>query len=229
MSEPAYNFVEGSYHHRKVYTQKGNAVILGEDKAAGVYLVELIKNAEQIVLKANQLKFKAINDSYRDNYVIDKDTKTASGASSIHNGDELAETLKGLGVAELSSIAKDNGFADRFKGWQDSDANNGMLRMHVGNVLRAKAKKGNVIYAFGRQICEGLTDAGAIRAEERAAAAKQKAEARAARRAAREASKAAAATDIADAPAEATETPTDGQDGATEHKTKGQNRKAKAA
>lgn len=228
MTEPAYNFVEGSYHHRKVYTQKGNAVILGEDKDKGVYLVELTKNAEQIVLRANQLKFKAVNDSYRDNYVIDKNTKTASGASSIHNGDELAETLKGLGVAELSSVAKDNGFADRFKGWQDSGANNGMLRMHVGNVLRAKTNKGNAIYAFGKQICEGLTEAGVTREEERADAAKRKAEARAARRVAREASKDADATDIAGAPTEATETPTDGQDEAMGHKTKDRGHKDKA-
>ena len=91
MTEPAFNFVEGQYHHRKVYTQKGNALILGEDKAAGVYLVEMIASAEQVVLKANQIKFKALNDSYRDNYVIDKETKTASGAASIHNGDDLAE------------------------------------------------------------------------------------------------------------------------------------------
>lgn len=68
----------------------------------------------------------------RDKYVA---TRTASGAKSLSNGDEVAILLEGLPVNALHDIAdkafKDNDFRERY-----AKLNKGMQRMNLGNRLR---------------------------------------------------------------------------------------------
>ena len=71
----------------------------------------------------------------RDRYTA---TKTASGAKSLNNGDEVAAVLDGLHVDELFSIGKDvlgEDFAEKY-----AKLNVGMQRMNMGNRLRAKVR-----------------------------------------------------------------------------------------
>ncbi len=68
----------------------------------------------------------------RDGY---QKSKTASGSSSLNNGDEVAVALEGLTNEEVFQLADqiipDNDFTDRY-----SKLNPGMQRMNIGNRLR---------------------------------------------------------------------------------------------
>lgn len=71
----------------------------------------------------------------RDRYTA---TKTASGAKSLNNGDEVAAVLDGLHVDELFKIGTDilgEDFAEKY-----AKLNVGMQRMNMGNRLRAKVR-----------------------------------------------------------------------------------------
>ena len=71
----------------------------------------------------------------RDRYTA---TKTASGAKSLNNGDEVAAVLDGLHVDELFKIGSDvlgEDFAEKY-----AKLNVGMQRMNMGNRLRAKVR-----------------------------------------------------------------------------------------
>ena len=71
----------------------------------------------------------------RDRYTT---TKTASGAKSLNNGDEVATVLDGLHVDELFTIGKEilgEDFAEKY-----AKLNVGMQRMNMGNRLRAKVR-----------------------------------------------------------------------------------------
>ena len=72
------------------------------------------------------------------------DVKTASGKrKSVDNDDKIAKALRGKSVDDLRKIANKTGLGDRFKAnW--SKLNPGMLRMSMGNALRAKARHGEL-------------------------------------------------------------------------------------
>jgi hypothetical protein len=198
------------YHNRKVYTAKGVGIVLGEASSAGTagqngdperLLVEVIDTAEHVDVSFKSVRFKAVNDSYRDKYNIDKSVKTESGGYSISNGDELAEALKGHNLTELGVIAKDNGLTEKWAEWERKCLNPGMRRMNLGNMLRTKAKKGEDVLFFGKPVAEHMTirgielkEAGDKKAAELAAAKEKREAEQAEKKAAKEAAKAAAAT-----------------------------------
>lgn len=65
-------------------------------------------------------------------------TKTASGAKSLNNGDEVAAILDGLHVDELFKIGQDilgEDFSEKY-----AKLNVGMQRMNMGNRLRAAVR-----------------------------------------------------------------------------------------
>lgn len=194
------------YHQRKVYTAKGVGVVLGEcgsqeNGDPERLLVETLEDAEQHDVTFNSVRFKAVNDSYRDQYHIDKTVKTESGAYSISNGDDMAEALKGHLLAELQVIAKENGLQAKWDEWSGKGLNPGMRRMNLGNMLRNKAKKGEEITFFGKPVAEHMTIRGKELAEQ-AEAVKQEAEKAKAEREAKQA-EARAAKEAAKKEAEA--------------------------
>ncbi len=85
-----------------------------------------IENVENTDTKEPMVK---IN---REKYVP---TRSASGAKSLSNGDEIAQALEGLGLEALYAIAdkliKDNEFKAKY-----GHLNVGMQRMNIGNRLR---------------------------------------------------------------------------------------------
>ena len=56
----------------------------------------------------------------------------------VSNGDRISQALKGLSAADVKKAAKDNGLTLK------DYANDGMLRMNVGNMLRGLVRKGEV-------------------------------------------------------------------------------------
>jgi len=70
------------------------------------------------------------------------DVKTACGARSVSNGDDVARALNGLTVDALEKLAARADLAERFAGWK-SKLNPGMVRMNLGNVLRGAIAKGD--------------------------------------------------------------------------------------
>jgi hypothetical protein len=131
--------------------------------------------------------------------------RTASGSTSLHNGDHVAETLEGLNLEEVQGIADicfpDNDFKKRY-----SRLNPGMQRMNIGNRLRAfcrvddrhpakfdKAAKPFVKAATDRINEEVKAKAAAKAEREKAAKAKADAKAKAAKERANKAAKAKAA------------------------------------
>lgn len=66
-------------------------------------------------------------------------TKTATGAKSLNNGDEVASTLVGLNIEELftigDSLLGENDFREKY-----AKLNMGMQRMNMGNRIRAKVR-----------------------------------------------------------------------------------------
>jgi hypothetical protein len=69
-------------------------------------------------------------------------TKTASGARSVSNGDDVAKALNGLTVETLLTLAK-KACPERWEKW--AKLNPGMQRMNLGNVLRGQIKKGDAV------------------------------------------------------------------------------------
>lgn len=90
-----------------------------------------------------------VNKKYQDGrYEVTK-TKTAGGKRfAVDVGDTVAKKLRGLSIADMGKVARENGLGDRFRDkW--SKLNPGLCRMALGNSLRglnkpkkaAKAKK----------------------------------------------------------------------------------------
>lgn len=63
------------------------------------------------------------------------DVKTQSGQRCLDNDDDVARRLRGMSRSDLESHAVKTVGADRVKKW--SKLNDGMLRMNLGNMLRA--------------------------------------------------------------------------------------------
>jgi hypothetical protein len=210
-AEPVRNWIDDpKYHHKKVYTSKGVAIIQGvawnadavPDSDPDRALVEVMETADQYDLSFKSLRFKAIDDGYRDKYVIDNTVKTASGAPSVSNGDEIAEALKGLTIEELTSVAIENSLYEKWEAWRKRNLNLGMRRMNLGNMLRTMAKHGTDVTFFGKPVAEHMTVHGKELAEKAEAEAKAKEETKAAREKARlEAAEAKKAEKAADAEA----------------------------
>lgn len=144
------------YAGRRVFTSRGPGTITKADRSSDpqAFLVQL-DDGREVSLVARLVRFHALNDSYRDKYVVDRTVRTASGAVSIHNGDKLAEALLGLCAAELRQVAGDNGYAAVWEKYIASGQNPGMARMHLGNRLRGKLRRGEVVRVFN-QAYEGL-------------------------------------------------------------------------
>lgn len=69
------------------------------------------------------------------------DVKTASGRrKSVDNNDKIAKELRGADIDTLAKVAKRHKVSDRFDAWQKKGLNPGMIRMNLGNVLRAQAR-----------------------------------------------------------------------------------------
>lgn len=144
---------ETEYIGRTVYTTKGNAVITGVGTNEGneYYLLEHKDSGEKFCRTAKSVRFKAVDDSYRDGYDVDRSVKTASGAPSISCGDLIADSLKGLTVEELAPIAAENGLKEKWDNW--GHLNPGMRRMNLGNMLRnMEVKEPGTVKILGHKV-----------------------------------------------------------------------------
>jgi hypothetical protein len=87
-------------------------------------------------------KGSVIPDDYRVTYGVDQNC-----------GDDIAQRLKDAttgtdgkaDMAAVEAIAGANGLGDKFDQWATRGLNNGMVRMNLGNMLRAKARKGEEV------------------------------------------------------------------------------------
>ncbi len=101
------------------------------------------QNNEPVIEKTEAVEPKSSSDKEptvkinREKYVV---SRTASGAKSLSNGDEVAKLLEGMPIDALHDIAdkafKDNDFRTRY-----AKLNKGMQRMNLGNRLRGWATK----------------------------------------------------------------------------------------
>lgn len=197
-----YDWKASPYEGRQVYALGHTVRILQESADKEYFLVQL-PNGEERPAKQSTTRFEAVKDGYRERYVKDTSVRTASGSPSIHCGDDLAESLKGLGLNDLGKVAKENGIKDRFDGWADAGRNPGMIRMNLANVLRAKVRKGETVSILGEGNLKSAAQVGKKRAQELAAQAeaekKAKAEAKTKADAERQAAKEAKAAEKAKA------------------------------
>lgn len=91
---------------------------------------------------ASKRKGSVIPDDYRVQYGVDQNC-----------GDDVAIRLKDAttgtdgktDMAAVERIAGANGLGDKFDQWVGRGLNNGMVRMNLGNMLRAKARKGDEV------------------------------------------------------------------------------------
>lgn len=136
------------YQGQEFYTRHGKVPVVEtgfvKDKPVKVRILD--KNDKIREVSVTTLRTKAVSDSYRPKYEINKDTRTASGKPSIGVDDDLTEKLRGKDTKELESIAEDNGINPR----QYSHLNNGMLRMTLGNIFRSRLRHGEKVKINGR-------------------------------------------------------------------------------
>lgn len=155
--EPKLGWFESPWEGRKVFVPKGEAKIVrearenGENEKETHFEVEL-KSGEVKVYAKKSVRFKAVDESYRDHYVHDTSVRTESGAISIHCGDGLAEKLKGLTQLELERVADENGLKEKFEGWIADGKKPGMVRMNLGNMLRPRIRRGEKVTIFGQEV-----------------------------------------------------------------------------
>lgn len=98
-------------------------------------------------------------------------TRSASGAKSLNNGDQVAELLNGLDVEAVHDIGSEALETDTREKY--AHLNGGMQRMNVGNRLRGfvnKAPEGEDRLAYLTQIAEPHIVKAKEAAEEKAAA-----------------------------------------------------------
>ena len=155
-----YSFTDESWAGSRVFTPGGTATVIAFDPDAKRFLVEIRASKEQKHYAESSVRFKAVDDRYREKYVHDSTVRTESGSTSVHKGDDLSYALLGLTEAEIRAVAIENGLEERYDIWVESDLSPGMRRMNVGNMLRAKLRKGERISIFGRT---DMTDAAEAR------------------------------------------------------------------
>lgn len=84
--------------------------------------------------------------------VIPEDYRVKYGADQ-NCGDDVAAQLKkattdaegGLDMDAVERIAGQNDLGGKYDEWRTKGLNNGMVRMNLGNMLRAKARKGDEV------------------------------------------------------------------------------------
>lgn len=127
---------------RRVFTPNGTAVVLAIDVEKHAYKVRLESDGTtEKVISQKSVRFKAFNEEFRDKYETDKTVRTASGAYSVSNGDEIAKALNGLTVESLANVASRAGLTERWVKWEH--VNPGMQRMNLSNVMRGVLKEGS--------------------------------------------------------------------------------------
>jgi len=87
-------------------------------------------------------KGSVIPDDYRHQYGVDQNCGDKIAA------DLKAKTTDGKGKADMAAVEKvagQNGLGDKYDQWVSRGLNNGMVRMNLGNMLRAKARKGEEV------------------------------------------------------------------------------------
>lgn len=173
--KPVYDFSDTELKGSFVFTSGGKAVIEGYDAKHDRFQVKLADGTLRDYSKG-AVRFKAVNDEYREKYVHDNSIKTESGSASIHCGDEVSGAMLGLTSSEVRSVAIENGLEEKHDQWQEKDLNHGMIRMNLGNMLRARHKKGEKVTFFGKEPKEAAELRDAQLAEERKQAEKEKAE-----------------------------------------------------
>jgi len=102
------------------------------------------------VFSERSVRFKAVDEVYRDRYDTDPVYKTESGGPSITNNDNLAWALKGKTEEELFHVAVENGLEAK---WDDlANVNKGMRRMTIGIILRGMVRRGEQVTVQGDPI-----------------------------------------------------------------------------
>ncbi len=155
--EPKTGWVESPWQGRKVFVPKGQAILQlearenGPDEPETHFQVELV-NGEVRGYPRESVRFNAIDDRYRDGYVHDSSVRTESGAISIHCGDDLSSLLLGYTQLELQGVAKENDLKNKFKLWVEKGLKPGMVRMNLGNILRARVKRGEKVLINGKGV-----------------------------------------------------------------------------
>ncbi len=162
---------------RRVFTARGTGEILGYDSAANRFLVQ-VGDAE-FNLTEKSVRFKAVDDKFREGYTVDRSIKTTKGAPSVHCGDDLAQALLGLSLEECQTVAKENSI-DHSR-W--AHLNPGMQRMNIGNALRNMVRKELKVTVFGNTVANSAAIRTKQLAKERAATDKAAAEKKATREA----------------------------------------------
>lgn len=157
--KPVYNFVNTKWEGFSVFTPNGKATITGYDENHARFQVKYLDGAVRDYAEG-AVRFKAVDDGYREKYVHDTSIRTESGSASVHCGDPIAEAMLGLAEQEIRSLAVENGLEERYNSWAEKDLNIGMRRMNVGNMLRAKIRRSEPVTIFGQS---DLTEAVKIR------------------------------------------------------------------
>ena len=93
---------------------------------------------ETAIAKAKARRGSVIPDDYRVQYGVDQNC-----------GDDVADKLRKrttgpdgkCDMAAVEQVASENGMADDYDRWVSRGLNNGMVRMNLGNKLRAKARR----------------------------------------------------------------------------------------
>lgn len=137
------------------YTRHGHlrieAVGTPEGESSPTLAVVIVDGGKKTVT-LRSCRDNAVSAGYREQYSTDKDHKTPSGKATIaRHHDEIANALKGKGVADLEAVYLENGF--KYDSY--SHLNPGMQRMTLGNLLRSKARHGVQILVLGVVIVPG--------------------------------------------------------------------------
>lgn len=86
-------------------------------------------------------------DRARYQYIAHPEVRTGSGRAAVDCGDVLADALRGKTLEQVVGIANEN---DIFPGAAFENRNPGMVRMALGNRLRAKLRKEGRLKVGGR-------------------------------------------------------------------------------
>lgn len=147
---PTYDWKDKSnLEGRQCFPPCGTSTLLRETTDGNHFEVSRKSDGRIFVVKSKSTRFKAVNERFRDIYIKEPNIRTASGAVSLHCGSQVSESLLGFGVEALRSVASENGLVDRFNGWEAKGLNNGYLRMNLGNILIARAKRNEAVVIDG--------------------------------------------------------------------------------
>ncbi len=134
---------------RRVYTPHGPAFILKEDAKNERYLVEVEETKEVKDLSYKAVRWKAIDDGYREHYHTDNNVRTPKGSVTVNCGDVLAAAIAGLDDEENVVLASANHID--YSRWDH--LNRGMAKMNLSNILRRRLKNGErVVDYYGEPI-----------------------------------------------------------------------------